>query len=430
MQITLSRYRLMLRFLWPVFTVLWWIRRLRQPSYRLNWNERWGHYQQAVSGPVIWLHAVSVGETRAAIPLLKRLLDAYPEVTLVLTHMTATGKNTALESIPTDIVRVYLPYDWPSAVQRFLQHFKPNIGLIMETEVWPSVVAECVALRIPICLINGRLSEHSLKNYLKAQPLIGDSLNSLTLLLAQTEADKRRYAKLTHQNIFVTGNIKFDALIPPQQKQLSNTFKLIWGHRSRVWLLASSRDGEEKIFLDSYQYWLGSKDDLLIIVPRHPERFDEVANLIERAGLTYQRRSAGLNDMVNTQVLLGDSMGELYAYYLTVTGAIMGGTWLPFGGQNLIEACRAGCPVVFGPHTENFKDISQQARLAGAALYAATIPELMNIMTDWSIHPNQLTKIREAGKTFIQTHQGATDRCMKLISPILQKVLQKSTSPL
>jgi len=425
MQITLSRYRLILTFLWPILTVTWWIRRLRQPSYRINWPERWGNYQQTVSGPVIWLHAVSVGETRAAIPLIQRLREEYPNVTLVLTHMTATGRNTALESIPAEVVRVYLPYDWPSAVRRFLRHFKPNIGLIMETEVWPNVVAECVALEIPICLINGRLSERSFKRYLKAQPLIGDSLGSLTLLLAQTETDQIRYQKLTHQQVLVTGNIKFDVLIPPQQKQLAETFNQAWGHRSRVWILASSRDGEEKIFLDSYRLWLGSKDDLLIIVPRHPERFDEVAKLIEATGLTYQRRSSGLNNTVNTQVLLGDSMGELYAYYLTADGAIMGGTWLPFGGQNLIEACQAGCPVVFGPHTENFTVICQQARLAGAALYVSSIPELMIQLTKWRDHPNQLTEIREAGQAFIKAHQGVTDRTMNFITPILQKALQK-----
>jgi len=366
-------YSLLLYALLP-FTplkLLW--RGMRQPEYRQHLAERYGFYKINPQQPVIWLHCVSLGETRAAAPLVQALMAQHPQHRILLTHATPTGREAGEQLFGDRVDRVYLPYDTPDAVARFLNHFRPTIGLLMETELWFNLIAGCRARDIPLLLVNARLSERSARGYGKVANLTGQGLRGLTAIAAQTEQDAERFRQLGAAQMTVCGNLKFDVQPPASANSAGAALRDLFGARP-VFLAASTRDGEEALVLDAVQQ-LQIPGLLTVIVPRHPQRFDDVATLLQKLGLRFARKSSLTEPLpADTEVLLGDSMGEMFTYYAACDLAFIGGSLLPLGGQNLIEACAMGKPVLIGPHTFNFEQATEQAIAHGAALRVADVP--------------------------------------------------------
>lgn len=397
--------------------LLW--RARRQPAYLKHVGERFGHYRVRAPGRVIWVHAVSVGETRAAEPLVRALLERWPEHTVVLTHMTPTGRATskALFAGESRVLRVYLPYDLGGLASRFLRHFRPEFGVIMETELWPNLLAVSRRRGVPVALANARLSERSARRYARLPALSALTLGALAAVGAQTAADAARLGALGARRTTVTGNIKFDITPPPTALALGAHFRDLVGARPLL-LAASTREGEEALLLDAFAR-LAPPEVLLAIVPRHPQRFDDVAALAAARGLALQRRSADAPVAASTRVWLGDSMGEMFAYYHAADVALIGGSWLEFGGQNLIEACAVGTPVIVGPYTYNFAQVAEQALAAGAALRAADaergIAEGLALLAD----AEGRAAMAAAGARYAEGDRGATQRTVALIESLL-----------
>lgn len=398
--------------------LLW--RARRQPAYLARLGERFGHYRVRAPGAAIWVHAVSVGETRAAEPLIRSLLARWPEHTVVLTHMTPTGRATAKELFGGEsrILSVYLPYDLGFFARRFLRHFRPGFGVVMETELWPNLLMSARRRQIPVMLANARLSERSARRYARFPALTGLTLGALAAIGAQTAADAARLTALGARRVTVTGNIKFDIDPPEAMRTLGGQFRELFGPRP-VLLAASTREGEEALLLDAFAR-LAPADVLLALVPRHPQRFDEVAALAAGRGLRLQRRSTEESVAADTRVWLGDSMGEMFAYYGAADVALIGGSWLPFGGQNLIEACAVGTPVILGPHTFNFQFVAEEAIAAGAALREADVEA--GIARGLALLQDDARRaaMAEAGRRFAEAHRGATQRSIAVLEAVAQ----------
>lgn len=411
-------YTLLLYLLLPyiLFHLLW--RSRRQPEYRRHVGERFGFYRGKPSTPLIWLHAVSVGETRAAVPLVAQLLAHYPKHRILLTHMTPTGRETGRLLFGDSVLQCYLPYDFPFAAQRFLRHFKPEIGLLMETEIWFNLVQACKKTGVPLLLVNARMSEKSARKYGRFRTLSRDSLQSLAAIAAQTETDARRLTELGAPAVRITGNLKFDVAVPQSAIDLGENLRRRFGAARPVFLAASTREGEEALIMEALAR-IVIPDLLVVIVPRHPQRFDQVAALLAQRGILFQRRSEGQPVAPETQVLLGDSMGEMFAYYAACDIAFIGGSLLPLGGQNLIEAAAKGKPVLIGPHTFNFAEVSELAIQAGAALRVANAEELMLSVGDLLKAPEKIKAMSAAALAFADRHRGATERLIALVNEVL-----------
>jgi len=399
---------------WALLHLLW--RSRRQPEYLRHWGERFGRYGPPASAPCLWIHAVSVGETRAAQPLVTALRRDYPGWRILITHMTPTGRQTSIDLFGDQVERVYLPYDTPFAVARFLDHFRPRLGMIMETELWPNLVAACKARGLPLLLVNARLSARSARRYGRWSTLTRQALAGLAAIAAQAEDDAARLRALGATQVAVLGNLKFDIGPPADQTALGAEFRRRIGHRA-VCLCASTREGEEALILAAWRR--AAPDALLVIVPRHPQRFDAVSELIRSCGLAVQRRSDGLAVAATTQVWLGDSMGEMFAYYGTCDLAFVGGSLLDYGSQNLIEPCAVGVPVLLGPSTFNFAEAAREALAAGAATQVSDAAGLVEEFGALLADPECRRRMGAAGLAFASRHRGATDRTLALIGRVL-----------
>jgi 3-deoxy-D-manno-octulosonic-acid transferase len=413
-------YTLLLYLLLPyaVFHLLW--RGRRQPGYLRQIGERFGRYGSKPDQPVIWLHAVSVGETRAAVPLVQRLRERYPGHRILITHMTPTGRETGEQLFGGSVLRCYLPYDYPFAVRRFLRHFRPEVGLLMETELWFNLVEACTERGLPLLLVNARLSEKSARRYRRFSGLTRAALGQLAAVAAQTGEDARRLEELGALSPAVMGNLKFDCSPSESMLRLGSELRARFGADRPLFLAASTREGEEELILDAVR---GAQVPglLTVIVPRHPQRFDEVARLLEQRGIPYQRRSSEQAVEPQTEVVLGDSMGEMFAYYATSDVAFIGGSLLPYGGQNLIEACAVGRPVLIGPHTYNFAEASRLALQAGAALRVANGEALAAALNRLFRDEAAREAMSKAGLAFSRDHRGATERVMSLIEGFIRE---------
>jgi 3-deoxy-D-manno-octulosonic-acid transferase len=404
-----------------------WLRLLwrgrKQPEYRQHIGERYGFYPAQTSAPVIWLHAVSVGETRAAEPLIEALLARHPGHSLLLTHMTPTGRETGrmyVERYPGRVIQAYLPYDLPDAAARFLDHFRPALGLFMETELWPNIIAAAKRRRLPVALVNARLSARSHRGYQRLRALVAPAFAALDLITAQTDADATRIRSLGARNVHVTGNLKFDVQPDEARQARGRNWRAEIGGRP-VWLAASTRDGEEALILDAFAK-IELPNLMLILVPRHPQRFEEVAALLRARSLSFKRRSLEELPEATTRVWLGDSMGEMAAWYAAADLALIGGSLLPFGGQNLIEAAACGCPVLVGAHTFNFAQAADDAVACGAAVRIVDTDELAGTVQRILGSPKDRVNMKEKAIAFSSAHQGATDRTMALLAPFTAAV--------
>lgn len=407
---------------------LWW-RGRKEPGYRAHWGERLALIGPAPSErPTIMVHAVSVGETRAAEPVVDALLAAYPDWRILLTHMTPTGRATGQSLFAHHgerVVQSYLPYDTGLMTRRFLRRHRPRACILMETEVWPNLIHACNRLAVPVVLANARLSEKSLKRGRKAGAVMREAARGFTLVAAQTEVDAERIRSLGAPNVEVTGSVKFDVTPPPAALEKGDWLRSrirSGGPERPVFLCASTREGEEALILDA---WRRTPDKpagaLLVIVPRHPQRFDEVASLVAARGFTLARRSQfGLDHGVDhgvggADVLLGDSMGEMFAYYAACDCAYIGGSLLPLGGQNLIEACALGKPVLVGEHTFNFLDATNEAVDDGAALRARSADALVTAAVRLLRDGAARVAMGEKALAFARRHRGATLRTVELV---------------
>lgn len=396
-------------------------------------DERFGYYTQAATeGGYVWVHAVSLGETRAAAVLLQTLRAAQPDLRILLTHGTATGRAQGVSLLQPGDVQVWQPWDTPAAVQRFLTHFKPRMGIILETELWPNWVAQCHKEQVPLVLVNARMSDKSMHQAQRLSWLSRPAYQGLSAVLAQTDADAERLRTLGAPVVGVLGNVKFDA--KPEPLQLAQA--LVWKQKIKrpVLLFTSSREGEEAMWLDTLQALkeapLDQHDHInavhWLVVPRHPQRFDEVAALMAERGWRVSRRSTWVDgpdldnqDDVNT-LWLGDSLGEMALYYGLSDAALLGGSFAPLGGQNLIESTACGCPVVMGPHTFNFAEAAQLAEEAGAALRVADMAQAVTTALQMvRFGPDENAHV-QACMAFSQAHRGAAQRTVQALLPYLE----------
>jgi 3-deoxy-D-manno-octulosonic-acid transferase len=410
-------YTLLLYLLLP-FTplkLLW--RGRKQAEYLTHWQERYGFYRQPIQQQLIWLHCVSVGETRAAEPLVKALFRQYPQRQILLTHTTPTGRATSQQLFADKVQSVYLPYDVPCAVKRFLNHFQPSIGIIMETELWFNVIAACKQQHIPLLLVNARLSEKSAQGYAKLGKLVQQGLENLSAIAAQTEADAKRLQQLSASHVSVIGNLKFDVSPPEEAMSQGKKLRAILGELRPVFLAASTREGEESQILEAVAK-ANIPNLLTIIVPRHPQRFDAVADFLSTQQCQFVRRSqldktSSVADQIS--YVLGDSMGEMFTYYASCDIAFIGGSLLPLGGQNPIEAFSMGKPVLIGMHTFNFEQITNMAIVAGAALRVNDSSNLAQQLITLFADTEKRNAMASAALHFSKENQGATQRALMLI---------------
>jgi len=409
-----------------------------EPGYLHAVDERFGRYgaaparpEPAAGAPLVWIHAVSLGETRAAAILLPTLRAQWPGMRLLLTHGTATGRAEGAKLLQPGDVQLWQPWDTRAATRRFVQRFRPDIGVLMETEIWPNLVRACRGEGVPLTLANARLSEKSLRGALRVGRLLKDAYAGLAAVWPQTEADAARLRQLGAPVAGVLGNLKFDAEPSPALLALGSAWR---AHAAwPVVMLASSREGEEiEFFKQIRPHVRVEKAPVAIktivnqvrwlVVPRHPQRFDEVAALAAEQGLTVSRRSQWDDGApAPADVWIGDSVGEMAAYYALADVALLGGSFAPLGGQNLIEAAACGCPVLMGPHTFNFGQAAELAQAAGAARrvddLAAAVQAAQQLLMDAAPH----AAMRQAALGFARAHRGAAARTATALGRLIDK---------
>jgi len=420
-----------------------------EPVYAESVPERFGHYSRAwpaAPGPTVWVHAVSLGETRTAALLISALRQSLPGMRLLLTHGTATGRTEGVGLLQPGDAQVWLPWDSSGPVGRFLRHFQPDIGILMETEVWPMLVAACRQQGVPLALANARLSERSLQKAQRLGWLARPAYRALAAVWAQTPEDARRLQALGAPVQGVFGNLKFDAR--PDATQVAAGRQGRVGLGRRVAMLASSRDGEEAQLLQILKQKMApdlmakgveatesiANETQWLIVPRHPQRFAEVAALVQARGLSLRRRSqggpwppsetgssGGEGGSLAGTVWLGDSLGEMALYYGLADVALLGGSFEPVGGQNLIEAAACGCPLLLGPHTFNFAEAAELALAAGAALRVGSLAEAVGAAGALLAQPGRLQAMSEAGRRFAGAHAGAAQRTVAAVQTLLDQ---------
>ncbi len=393
-----------------------------EPAYAQHVEQRFGHYGAAAlrAGPVLWVHSVSLGETRAIGALIALLRAQWPGMRLLLTHGTATGLDAGADLLQAGDLQVWQPWDTPAATRSFVQHFRPRLGLLVDTEIWPNLVRACAQASVPLCLVNARLSAHSLQRAQRLHWLAEPAYQSLAGVWPQDEDQAMRFRALGVKPHAPTGNIKFD--MEPDLALWSQGQAARQAQLRPVLMLAVSREGEEQMWLDAMRHaqasGLGMDRVQCLIVPRHPQRFDAVADLLQSAGLSVARRSVDGGLFSAADVWLGDTLGEMAFYYGLADLALLGGSFAPLGGQNLIEAAACRCPVVMGPHTFNFAQAAEMAQEAGAALVRPDMASAMQAALQLLEDKVALEAASSAAWAFAQTHRGAALRLSQALDAL------------
>ena len=409
----------------PLIIVRLFVKSLAAPAYKKRWPERFGVYSCSAHKETIWLHAVSVGEVEAIFPLIKHLQDLYPAHTLLVTTTTPTGSERVHAVLSDSVSHVYLPYDLPDVIQRFMRHFQPKLAIIVETEIWPNLFAYCATHTIPLYLINARLSEKSFRAYQNLALLMRPTLAGITHIATQTELDSQRFIALgaIPQHVETLGNIKFDLSNPDhylgQGRDLKATlFKHRW-----VWLCASTHPGEEALCCSSYQVLKNQIPELLLVLaPRHPERFTTIKKEAEQLGLQVITRRSGEPCSAATDIFLLDTLGELKMLYYSADCALIGGSFVPIGGHNFLEALIAEVPVVFGPYMDNFKEIASHAVNQHAALQCTHSTALTDTLLRMYNRPELRKQLSMQGKAFVLQNQGTLAALLKKLSLAIKKI--------
>jgi 3-deoxy-D-manno-octulosonic-acid transferase len=420
--VTVWRIVVYLLLPYAIGNLIW--RGLRYSEYWHRWPERFGFVPPLGRRRVLWVHAVSVGEVRSAAPLVTALVARYPKHRVVVTTMTPTGSRQVRELFGDRVSHCYVPYDFPGSVRRFLDRVRPEAAVIAETEFWPNIFAECGRRRIPLLLVNGRVSQVSLRGYLRVPNIARAMLANADLLCAQTRVDAQRLRNLGAPDhlIHVTGNLKFDVELPAQLLEEARLLRGQWGRERPVWIAASTHAGEERKVLEAYALLKRRYAELLLVlVPRHPERFQAVARLCRRRGFAVAMRSRTNGPLpVGTEVLVGDTMGELQRLYAAADVAFIGGSLVPHGGQNLLEACAVNVPVAFGPHMFHFEEISAMALERGAARQVHDVHGLAEAISLYLEYSDLRRAAGRAANTLVTDNRGALGRTLVLVEEALR----------
>lgn len=421
-------YTLLLYLLTPLALLRLFWRGWRNPAYRKRWAERFGYVGDTAAAPVIWVHCVSVGETLAAVPLIRGLQQHYRQCTLWITTTTPTGSAQVRAIFGAEVRHSYLPYDLPGAVRRFLERVKPQLAVILETELWPNLFAACQVRAIPLAIVNARLSPRSFRRYLRFSRLTAVTLRRVNLIAAQSERDAECFRRLGAVTVLACGNIKFDMENPAALAAGAAELRASWNGngsgRRPIWIAASTHDGEDEQVLAAFERVRDkAPETLLVLVPRHPERFDPVAALVRdwcrRHGLNSIRRSDGGDCDERTAVVVGDSLGELRLFYAAADIAFVGGSLVPVGGHNVLEPAQAGLPVICGPHTFNF---IEAVRLLVDADALTQVHDGQQLALAVSRYINDATLRHDAGRRgqqVVAANRGALERTLAVLFPLL-----------
>lgn len=408
----------------PVVFLRLLLRSRENEAYRKDIEQRLGYGKPLdESRPTIWIHAVSVGEVQAAVPMAKLIESHWPEATVVWTTTTPTGRDRVFSALGQTARHQYVPYDLPGAVGRFLDRIKPDLAVILETEIWPNLLHQCDERSIPVILANARLSAQSAKGYRRLRWLVAPALDSLAAVAAQTEPDAQRLITLgAHEaRVHITGSMKFDVSLPPSTHEAGAALRRQWGSERSVWIASSTHDGEEDVVLDAFvRVQQKLPNALLVLVPRHPERFSRVASLCARRRFSVARRSDQSASSAGVDVFVGDTMGELPIFYAASDVAFVGGSLVPIGGHNMLEPAALGLPVLLGPYLHNFADISERLLHEGAAFPVGSADDLAEQVLRFFVDPNFRHAVGERGQSFVTENRGARERVMTLIEPLLQ----------
>ncbi len=408
-----------------VFLRLLW-RAWRAPAYARRIGERFAVGLPPLRPGGIWVHAVSVGESIAAAPMIRELMARHPGLPITVTCMTPTGSERIQALFGDRVLHCYLPYDLPWAAARFLDRIRPKLAVVMETELWPNHIHQCARRGIPVVLANARLSERSARGYARFARLTAPMLAELSLIAVQTAAEAERFRRLgaRRESVEVTGSIKFDLSIDPALLERAAALRSQWSAAQRpLWIAASTHAGEDEIILDAHRQLLAQHPQaLLILVPRHPERFGSVVELCRKAGFATLRRSTDEAVDAGTQVLVGDTMGELLFLYALADIAFVGGSLVPNGGHNLLEPAALGKPVLSGPHLFNFLEISAQLRGAGALREVQDANQLAQGVGELWRDPAAAQRMRDAGLGVLKANQGALERLLTGLGHLLGAV--------
>lgn len=415
-------YSLLFYLLLPIILLRLWWRGIKSPGYRERIGERLGDVSRINDRPVIWLHAVSVGETMAAKPLIDALLVRYPEYQILVSNTTPTGSAQLKRLYPEGVQRCYFPYDLPHAIERFLDNIKPSILIVMETELWPNLYNQCSEKNIPILLANARLSARSLDGYQKVTALVKPLLQKIAYLGAQSEQDLKRFQQLGALKVKsgVAGNLKYQMTVPDEALKRAAEIKSEIGQRP-IWIAASTHQGEDEQLLSVHRQLLASFPNLLVLlVPRHPERFEEVAKLCHETGAGVAQRSLHQLPTVTDSIWLIDSMGELLTFYALAEFAFIGGSLVKTGGHNPLEPAALQLACATGPHTFNFSDIMETLLAANAIEQVEHEAELVSLFLAWLEQPDQARKTGQAAHQVIQKNQGAVEHLMQHLEGMLK----------
>ena len=399
-----------------VYHLMW--RGLRVREYFQRWGERYALYPQGVKQPHVWLHAVSVGEVNAAAPVVNALRAQRPDLRWVITTITPTGSARVRALWGDAVDHVYLPYDVPGCVDRFLRRFQPQIALILETELWPNLLFGCRQRQIPVYILNARLSARSLRGYRLLGPLIRRALRTVTFVAAQSEDDAQRFVRLgaAPEQVAALGNLKFDIKAPARQDMV-DAFAAHVAPGRPVWIAASTHEGEEAAVLEIHRQLRARHPGLLLLwVPRHPERFDKVASLAREQGWAVATRTAHGWPQADTEVFVVDTLGELMGFFACASVAFVGGSLQPIGGHNLLEPAAMATATVTGPHLHNFSEISRRMREAGALLIGQDRDEVASLLDTLLQDDQRCQAMVKAGLDLVANGRGAVDRILALIA--------------
>ncbi|WP_419592780.1 lipid IV(A) 3-deoxy-D-manno-octulosonic acid transferase [Thiolapillus sp.] len=410
---------LMLPFV--LLRLLW--RSSKSPEYGKRWGERMGFFSGKPAPGGVWIHAVSVGEVQAIEPLVKHLLQHWPALSLTITTSTPTGSERVRLLFGQDVFHVYYPYDLPAAVRCFLDRIQPRLLVMVETEIWPNMLRLCRERQVPTLLTNGRLSARSARRYGYLSKFSRRVFGMIDAVAAQSEADVRRFIDLgvPQDRVRVTGSIKFDMRIPASVQEQTQVVRRVWGDRP-VCVAASTHEGEEELVLAAHRKILAQiPSALLVLVPRHPERFERVAMLVQRLGFSLLRRSSERACDQRTQVFLGDTMGELPVFLGVADVAFIGGSLVKVGGHNMLEAAAQGVPVLFGPHVFNFSAIARLLRDQGAGVMVQDIEELSEQVAAWLQDASERSRVGEHGRQAVEQNRGALQHLVNMVDGFLQE---------
>lgn len=397
----------------------------KNQAYRIRWQERFGFFSWKNSGKaVIWIHAVSVGEVNAARPIVQHLLEQYPEHEILMTTVTPTGAMTLEQHFSNEVCHLYLPYDLPFSVKRFLKIIKPTLLITMETEIWPNLYEYCYRSKIPVLIINARLSEKSSKGYRLVSTLMKETLLKVSVIAAQTSKDAERFISFgaNKDDVIVAGNLKFDVTIPQSITEQAQSLKRYFSVNRPIWIAASTQEGEEEIVLQAHKRILDQQPDaILILAPRHPDRSDKVASLCDDEKLDYIKRTDQCEFSSEFNVYILDTLGELQLHYATSQVAFVGGSLVNTGGQNMMEPASLGLPVISGLHTYNFTEITELLSGEDALIFVSNAEELAKEVSSLLGDANQRHNIGERGRRVIESNKGNINKLVQIIEPYLLK---------